>query len=47
MGHTLTSFIEQVLKKEIKNIQRDENHHYLSFSSISQGIEFLGACLDD
>jgi hypothetical protein len=40
-------FIKQVLVEEIKSIQQVESHHYLSFGLISQGIEFLGACLDN
>ncbi|CAA6814475.1 MAG: Unknown protein [uncultured Aureispira sp.] len=47
MAHNLKSFIEDVLISEIKIIQQTHGHHYLSFSLISQGIEFLGACLDD
>jgi len=40
-------FITNVLIKEIKEIQQDCGYHYLSFGLISQGIEFLGACIDD
>ena len=47
MSHNLDSFVKQVLIKEIKLIQQKHGHHYLSFSLISQGIEFLGACLDN
>lgn len=39
-------FIKSFLIKEIKEIQNN-GHHYLSFGLISQGIEFLGACLDN
>lgn len=45
-GHTLKGFIKKVLKEEIKKIQQEEKHYFLSFGLISQGIEFLGACLD-
>jgi hypothetical protein len=31
---------------EFKKIQQNEGHHYISFTLICQGIEFLGACLD-
>jgi hypothetical protein len=40
-------FIKRVLISEIKKIQQDEGHHYISFGLISQGIEFLGYCLDE
>lgn len=43
---TAKQFIENILIQEIWDIQRVRNHHYLSFGLISQGIEFLGACLD-
>jgi len=43
---TVVDFIQKVLLEEFKQIQRDERHHYISFSLICQGIEFLGACLD-
>lgn len=43
---TLKDFIKITLIKEIKEIQQTGNHHYLSFGLISQGIEFLGCCLD-
>jgi hypothetical protein len=39
-------FIQNVLIDEFKEIQQDEGRAYISFSLISQGIEFLGACLD-
>lgn len=39
-------FIQKVLIDEFKEIQQDESHGYLSLSLLSQGIEFLGACLD-
>jgi hypothetical protein len=42
----ISDFIQKVLIDEFKEIQENEGHHYLSFSLISQGIEFLGACLD-
>ena len=40
-------FIKNVLIDEIKSIQQTHGHHYLSFGLISQGIEFLGACIDN
>ena len=42
----VSDFIQKVLIDEFKTIQQGEDHHYISFSLISQGIEFLGACLD-
>jgi hypothetical protein len=42
----LLDFIGKVLIDELKEIQQDEDHYYISFSLICQGIEFLGACLD-
>lgn len=39
-------FIEQVLIDDIGKMQ-GAGLHYLSFSIIASGIEFLGACLDD
>lgn len=39
-------FIQTVLIDEFKEIQQDSGHHYLSYTLICQGIEFLGACLD-
>lgn len=47
MGLTLKQFIDKVLIKEIKSIQQTHGHHYLSFGLIAQGIELLGACLDN
>lgn len=44
---TVKEFIQNVLIGEIKKIQQEEGHHYISFGLISQGIEFLGACLDN
>lgn len=44
---TTTEFIENVLIREVKAIQQEHGHHYISFGLISQGIEFLGACLDN
>jgi len=50
MGNTIKinvkNFINHILINEIKSIQQN-NHHYLSFGLISQGIEFLGACIDN
>ncbi|MFX0097722.1 MAG: hypothetical protein ACFE7E_08190 [Candidatus Hodarchaeota archaeon] len=40
-------FIQNVLVTELKDIQQKEGHHYLSFGLIAQGIEFLGACIDN
>ncbi len=42
----VVDFIQKVLIDEFKEIQQDEDHAYLSWSLLSQGIEFLGACLD-
>jgi hypothetical protein len=42
----ILDFIQNILIDEFKKIQQDEGHHYISFSLICQGIEFLGACLD-
>lgn len=39
-------FIEQVLIGDIGKMQ-EAGLHYLSFSIIASGIEFLGACFDD
>ena len=47
MAHTIKTFIEKVLINQIRRIQQEHNFHYLSFGLISQGIEFLGACLDE
>ncbi len=41
----VSDFIQKVLIDEFKQI-REDGHPYISFSLISQGIEFLGACLD-
>ena len=38
-------FIEQVFLAELSLIVR--NHHFISFSLIGLGTEFLGACLDN
>ena len=43
---TLKDFINGTLIKEIAEIQ-GSGHHYLSFGLIAQGIEFLGASIDD
>ncbi len=43
---SVRDFINHTLISEIKSIQQND-HHYLSFSLISQGIEFLGACIDN
>ncbi len=45
MVMNVKDFIEVVLINDIGSIQQAD-HHYLSFSLISQGIEFLGACID-
>jgi len=42
----ILDFVQKVLIEEFREIQQDEGHHYISFSLICQGIEFLGACLD-
>jgi hypothetical protein len=42
----ILDFIQKILIDEFKKVQQDEGHHYISFSLICQGIEFLGACLD-
>ena len=43
----ISDFIQKVLIEEFRKIEQDEGHHYISFSLICQGIEFLGACLDE
>lgn len=43
---TVVEFIEQVLKKEIGEIQT-KGYPYLSFQLIATGIELLGACTAD
>jgi len=44
----IVEFIDHVLVTEIYRIQQcyEWKHAYLSFGLISQGIEFLGACID-
>ena len=42
----IIEFINHVLIDEIRVIQQDEHHTYLSFSLISQGIELLGSLID-
>jgi len=42
----ISDFIQKVLIEEFREIQQDQRHHYILFSLICQGIEFLGACLD-
>jgi hypothetical protein len=42
----ISDFIQKVLIEELREIQQNEGHHYISFSLICRGIEFLGACLD-
>ena len=42
----ISEFVQKVLIDELKEIQRNESRHHISFSLICQGIEFLGACLD-
>lgn len=42
----ILEFVQRVLIDELREIQRNGGHHYISFSLICQGIEFLGACLD-
>ncbi len=41
-----SEFIQEVWIDKFKEMQQNEENHYLSFSLICQGIEFLGACLD-
>jgi hypothetical protein len=47
-GHSMKilDFIQNILIDEFKKILQTQGQHYLSFSLICQGIEFLGACLD-
>lgn len=40
----IDEFIEHVLINQIKRIQQEHGFHYISFSLIASGIEFLGAC---
>ena len=42
----ISDFIQEVLIDPFREIQQNEENHYISFSLICQGIEFLGACLD-
>ncbi len=42
----ISDFIQEVLIDQFREIQQDEESHYISFGLICQGIEFLGACLD-
>lgn len=44
---TTEQFIRQLFLNEMEKIVYTHRHHYLSFGLVSQGIEFLGACLDD
>lgn len=44
---TIQQFLKKVLIEEVKSIQDNGGHYYLSFGIIAQGIELLGACLDD
>ena len=44
---SVKEFIEIVLMRDIRRMVYECKLHYLSFSVISQGIEFLGACLDE
>lgn len=43
----IVEFINQVLIEEIRQIQQQEKHTYLSFGLISQGIELLGSLIDE
>lgn len=43
---TPKEIIEQTFLKEYRRLI-DENFHFISFSLIAVGIEFLGACLDE
>lgn len=40
-------FIEQVYIKELGEVVYKHKYHYLSFSLICMGIEFIGACICD
>lgn len=40
-------FIKKVFLDEYKRLIYDYRFHYISFSLIALGIEFLGACLDE
>jgi hypothetical protein len=40
-------FIHQVFLDEYKRLIHDYGFHYISFSLIALGIEFLGACIDE
>jgi len=42
----ILGFIQNVLISEFKEILQNEEHYYISFNLLCQGIEFLGACLD-
>ena len=42
----IIEFINHVLIEEIRKIQQEEQHAYLSFGLISQGIELLGSLID-
>jgi hypothetical protein len=42
----ISDFIQEVLMDPFREIQQNEENHYISFGLICQGIEFLGACLD-
>lgn len=43
----LVEFIETVLIQDLEKMVYSCKLHYLSFGLIGQGIEFLGACLDE
>lgn len=42
----IIGFINHVLIEEIRKIQQEEQHAYLSFGLIAQGIELLGSLID-
>jgi hypothetical protein len=44
---TTIELMNQIFISEYNSIVYKSKHHYISFSLIAQGIEFLGRCLDD
>ena len=44
---SIENFIRTVFLHDLKVMIYDANLHYLGFGTISSGIEFLGACIDD
>ena len=45
-GHSLESFVKDVLLDDLRKMVYDCGLHYLAFGTIAVGIEFLGACTD-